>query len=296
LLRSTRFTFQILVAGLVLGASLAVGCSDQTAASDSVAPGAPLQEDGTSSGSTPKPIADASSARGTPYHGNPLCLADEKTCMPDDDGYQHSLTNVECAVLAPDAGDAQAADFKAKGCRIYGDKDTKVGPICLDAAPNGRDGESCTQGSDCAPGFDCVAGDRGSTCRHYCCGGTCKGNLSNGSATFCDVQSLIDVPQKAPVCMPLKRCSKLLGTGECATNESCTVVTESGDTGCVPIGDKEVGQSCDLSHCAAKLTCLGQPGARKCFKLCKVNASDCPYGQTCVTSAAFQDGDFGICQ
>ena len=90
-------------------------------------------------------------------------------------------------------------------------------------------------------------------CRHYCCGGTCKGNLSNGSATFCDVQTLADVSQKAPVCMPLKRCNKLLGVSECGATETCTVVTEGGDTGCVVVGDKQVGDSCDDAHCGAKL-------------------------------------------
>ena len=53
---------------------------------------------------------------------------------------------------------------------------------------------------------------------------------------------------------------------------------------------------CGEAHCAANLTCFGQPGARKCFKLCKVNASDCPTSQSCVTNAAFKDAAFGVCQ
>jgi hypothetical protein len=300
-LRSIRFPVQILFAAFALGAGSAAGCSTQAVSAESAGPGDPLQDTGSSGGAEPKPPSpDASAPKLAPYHGNPLCLTGPSTCMPDDDGYQRSLTNTDCVVLPPVAGTdgGPPAEQKAKGCRVYhAPLDAmKIGPQCLDAAPAGRDGASCTGGDQCAPGFDCIAGDKGATCRHYCCSGTCKGNLSNGGATFCDVQNLVSVPNKAPVCMPIKRCDTLLGNGECSQNESCTVVTEGGDTGCVPNGERQVGASCDDAHCAAKLTCLGQPGSRKCFKLCKVNASDCPNTQTCVPSAAFQDADFGICQ
>ena len=295
-MRSTRVTFAVFVA-LALWVSAVAGCATESSSAYAAPPANPLQDEGSNSAFSPKPVEDAGTVRAPAYRGNPLCHADSTACMPDDDGYQRSLTNQECATSA--AGlDAGAAGSTLKGCRIAKPDGGPVVPYCYDkAAPNGRDGASCQVGENCAPGFDCVTGDTGTkSCRHYCCGGTCKDNLSNGSATFCDVQSLVDVPELAPVCMPLKRCSKLLGTGECAANESCTVVTEGGDTGCVVVGDKQVGESCDKSHCAAKLACLGQPGARKCFKLCKVAMGDCPSTQTCVTSAAFKDAAFGICQ
>ena len=298
-MRSTRFPVRILVALFVLGTGAVAGCSTESASAFSETPKDPLQEEGANPAFPPSPVEDAGTARAPAYHGNPLCHADSNACMPDDDGYQRSLSNKECATAVATAADAGAANpIASKGCRIAQFDGGPAAPHCYDkAAPSGGDGASCEVGEDCAPGFDCVTGDKGTkSCRHYCCSGTCKGKLSNGSATFCDVQSLVDVPERAPVCMPLKRCNKLLGTGECAADESCTVVTEGGDTGCVVIGDKQVGQSCDESHCAAKLTCLGQPGARKCFKLCKVTMSDCPSTQACVTSAAFKDADFGICQ
>ncbi|CAN5835969.1 hypothetical protein BH11MYX4_BH11MYX4_68800 [soil metagenome] len=301
-MRSTRFSLQLVVAGLALGAWAAVGgcsLSATSAGSESAAASPPLEDQGTSSsGSIPKPVADAAGIKASPYQGNPLCHVASSTCMPDDDLAQRSTGNVECVTPAPPPTDGGPAgtDLLSKGCRIGREGDV-VAPRCLLAASAGGDGATCQIGEDCAPGFDCVAGDKGTkTCRHYCCSGSCKGNQSNGSATFCDVQSLVDVNQKAPVCMPLKRCSKLLGTNECSANETCTVVTEAGDTGCVVVGDKQVGESCDEAHCAAKLTCLGQPGARKCFKLCKVNASECPSTQSCVTNAAFKDADFGVCQ
>jgi hypothetical protein len=296
-LRRSGFPFQVL-AVLALGASAEAGCSAQatTAAADGRT--VPLEDTGSGGGPQPKPVRDAAAPAALPYRGNPLCHASAVTCMPDDDSEQHSLTNEKCATQA-EKTDAGTQGYPSPGCRIaLVQASQSLAPECfLKAAPSGRDGTTCQVGADCAAGFDCVADDKGAkTCRHYCCGGTCKGILSNDSATFCDVQGLVDVPQKAPVCMPLKRCSELLGSGECGSNESCTVVTEEGDTGCVVVGDKQVGESCDESHCAAGLTCLGQPGARRCFKLCKMSASDCPGYQSCVTSAAFQDADFGLCQ
>ena len=301
-MRSTRFSFQLVLAVLAVGGGAVIGCSaDLASAPSNNDPATPLQDNGSSGGTlSPKPVVDAAAVKADEYNGNPLCHADKSTCMPDDDVSQRSATNVECAALVPppglpDAG-SPGADLNSMGCRISG-VGNRVGPVCSDSSASGGDGVSCEIGGDCAPGFDCVIGDKGSRiCRHYCCGGTCKGNQSNGSATFCDVQSLVDVNQKAPVCMPLKHCNKLLGTAECGANETCAVVTEAGDTGCVAVGEKRVGESCDAAHCAANLTCFGQPGARKCFKLCKVNASDCPTSQSCVTNAAFKDATFGVCQ
>jgi hypothetical protein len=225
--------------------------------------------------------------------------------MPDDDGY--SATNrptteaATCAVAPPDAGDAAASTSYSPGCRITRDDATnQVAPSCdrqVRTTPPGGDGATCATGSDCAAGFDCIAGEKGAkACRHYCCSGSCTGHTSqSGGATFCDVQNLVDYSEKVPVCMPLKRC-KLLGTGECTQNETCAVVTESGDTGCVTIGPQQVGAACDDDHCAANLTCVGKPGTRKCYKLCKVNSNDCGAAQVCTTSTVFKDPNFGICQ
>jgi hypothetical protein len=242
--------------------------------------------------------SDAATFAPSIYRGNPLCHVTVETCMPDDDGSRVTAGTVECTKKV--APDASAGLDSVLACRIA--RDTTTGTIAPECPAGkvvgqGTDGATCDVGNDCAAGYDCVVGENGTKiCRHYCCAGTCKGQVSqNGGSTFCDVQPLVDVNQKAPVCMPLKRC-KLLGTGECTTTESCAVVTESGDTGCVAIGDQQVGASCDEDHCAAELTCLGQPGSRKCFKLCRMSGSDCDVSQICATSTVFKDPTFGICQ
>lgn len=246
----------------------------------------PLDDEGTASGTPTVAAADAAAAKMPPYRGNPLChVADVDSCMPGTS---------ECA--STDAADAGVEPSPGNACRI-GRSSGVVASICkVGEAGGGTDGTTCEIGADCAAGFDCVANEKTKVCRHYCCTGTCKTQPSqSGSATFCDVQPLVDVNQNAPVCVPLRRCT-LLGTGECTANETCAVVTEIGDTGCVGVGDKQVGASCDEDRCAAKLTCLGQPGSRECFKLCKVDASDCGPSLVCTTSTVFMDPDFGICQ
>jgi hypothetical protein len=276
-----------------------VGCTAQQSSSTLGSDPGAAKDDQTPTGGSPTvPAADAAPPKATSYRGNPLCRVTADSCMPDDDGYRRTANTLECATPPPDAGDAAAMEsYESSACRVTRTEGV-IAPKCVDkAASDGGDGAICTDGLDCAAGFDCVAGDKGTkTCRHYCCGGTCKGHTSqNGGATFCDVQSLTDVNLKAPVCMPLKRCT-LLGTGECTQFESCAVVTESGDTGCVATGEAQVGASCDEDHCAATLTCLGLPGARKCFKLCKVSSGECGPMQVCTTSTVFKDPKFGICQ
>lgn len=276
-----------------------VGCGSQTASELAAeGPARAGHDDNPGRPATAlSPPSDASTAKTTPYLGSPLCHPTTTSCQPDEDGYEYSESGHSCE--RPDAGDAASAFGSASGaCRIAPQKNGGFALTCTDAVDAmGGDGASCETGSNCAAGFDCVVGDKGAkVCRHYCCGGTCKGHMSqNGGATFCDVQSLVDVPQKAPVCMPLKQC-KLLGTGECTETESCAVVTENGATGCVTVGQQQVGASCDEDHCAASLTCLGQPGSRKCYKLCRINGNDCGAGTECEPSTVFKDAGFGTCQ
>ncbi|MDB5212566.1 MAG: hypothetical protein JWO86_493 [Myxococcaceae bacterium] len=304
---STRFPFrsQITAAALAIAgcaALVAIGCSTSTptgTASDSPASG--LNDDRSGGSAPPLAPEDAGPAKAAVYRGNPLCNVLAGECMPDDDGSRLTSGAMPCAedsdAGAGDAGSGTA--IASMGCRIHREAADAFAPRCLstNADTAGGDGAACKQGADCAAGFDCVVGENGTTqCRHYCCAGTCKGHESqSGGATFCDVQDLVDVNQKVPVCMPLKHC-KLLGTGECNANESCAVVTESGDTGCVAVGEKQVGASCDVDHCAAGLTCLGTAGSRQCFKLCRVSSSECGTSQICATSTVFKDPNFGICQ
>ena len=232
--------------------------------------------------------------------GSPLCAMAADKCLPDDDGKSAPAYTAATCAEAPELDGGASDDAPARACRIVED-DGKYVPKCEAASADrsGVDGVSCSKSSDCAPGFDCVDGEKGPVCRRYCCSGSCEGKPSqNGGATFCDVQTLVDYRHdnvKAPVCMPVKTC-KLLRDGECSDHETCAVINEKGVTGCVARGPAKAGESCDTEHCASDLTCLGSPGDRRCYKLCRVDGSDCGPMQTCTTGSVFQDTTFGVCK
>ncbi len=288
LVRSSSCSF--LVLGLLLRAP---GCGSSDASSadfgEPASANAP-EDEGKGGGDAPPPANDAA-APSASFQGNPLChVTPASVCTPDDDGTRKRVQ--ACATPY----DADAGVTTSKGCRLTA-SGGEVAPSCEpDTSFAGTDGVACSRGSDCAPGFDCVDGDKGQVCRRYCCADTCEGKESqSGGKTFCDVQKLAFVPTKAPVCLPLKGC-KLLTVGQCATSETCAVVNDAGDTGCVEIGQAQINDSCDTEHCAAGLTCIGQPGTRKCYQLCKVGSSTCPSPLTCKTTTSFRDPAYGICQ
>lgn len=282
-------------AAAVLVAVLAACGSDSTSALFDARSGAESPGFGEEDAQEPQPnelTGDASAPGADKYRGSPLCHVNANTCDPDDDGTKAADPSYaqKCAApLAPDSGTLT----DAKGCRLTG---PTAAPTCLDANPEGTDGAKCTSGADCASGFDCVVSNDVGFCRRYCCSGSCGSHRSQaGAETFCDVQRLQGSTNKAPVCMPIKIC-KLFTAGECADNETCTVVTDDGTTGCVANGTAGVGQPCDEEHCAAGLTCLGQAGNRSCFQLCKTkNGPGCGSNQVCKPSPIFTDPTIGVC-
>lgn len=268
--------------------AFAPGCSAQESAdlfaANDRAAGSAGGEEPTTAERTPQPNT------GFSYRGSPLCrivanaMDGTSPCNPDDLGTRE------------DSACAQAVDSPTKACRLT-QTPNGVAPTCTDAS-TGEEGAACTNGADCAAGYDCVDGPDGATCRRYCCSGRCEDHLSqNGSRTFCDIQKLFELtPQKAPVCMPIKAC-KLMTAGECAATETCAIVTETGDTGCVANGVAKAGESCDEEHCNVGLTCIGQPGSRRCYQLCRMSqSSGCGATQVCKTSAIFKDMSYGICK
>lgn len=279
--------------GGLLAVGITTGIALSTGAGCSVLPlETPVERDAAplpsvpSTASTPTLDAQVQDAGPPPpaYRGNPLCRVKKESCWPDE--------ATSCA--APDAslgGDAGTLEPE-RTCRVRRD-----GPAC---APVGqlKDGAACTTSAECGPGADCaLRADGMGQCRRYCCGGTCeKVNAPAGGASFCDVVQLAEEANvKVPVCMPAKPC-KLLSAGQCEVGETCAVVSDEGLTSCLPTGPAQVGESCDEAHCTIGLNCLGRPGARRCFQLCRVGQSACGASLQCKTSSLIRDAAFGICQ
>jgi len=267
--------------------------------------------------------------------GSPLCNygfanTSAHTCVPDSDdaGAQQCLDTVadaapqESQTTPRDAGGDNGGDSADAGTGVpvaSSDAGAAVPPP-VDAAPqptpachvveqtgtdggawvtqtctiagSGQDGAQCQASTDCAATFECVG--MPGQCRHYCCAGNTVCDAT-ASPSFCDVQPVVSGKFNVPVCMPISGCA-LFGT--CPTNQTCAVVKDDGTTSCVEVGEAGVGNSCDETHCAAGLTCLGNPGARTCFQLCHVDLpADCPAGTTCSGSAQLSTNpQFGICQ
>jgi hypothetical protein len=281
LLRLVRFV-SVFTVPLVLASTLPLSACDDDGAGSSSSPD--------SGAATPAPTGD----------GTTSTFGDSGTTPKAD--AKHGLCGemIECTLEPEDTcappPDASAPPAVTLGCRVT-TVNGETSTHCKAADPRGVDGTACAQSSDCAPGFDCVEGDKGAICRRYCCSGSCESQMSrNGGSTFCDVGKVASLdPHMIPVCMPVKAC-KLLQAADCGDKETCAIVTDDGVTSCVPRGDAKVGDPCDETHCDANLTCLGNPGDRHCYKLCRVDGNDCGPMETCTTGSVFQDTSFGVCK
>ncbi|MBX3226144.1 MAG: hypothetical protein KIT84_28775 [Labilithrix sp.] len=300
-----RFLLPVFFLALPFGAAAAAcGVNEASSMLDTGA-GSPTEQ----LGEEPGTIDDGADAAGVTkvISGSPLCGDVTTSCSPDEDGAQ-APTKGACAF---DGGAASLVDASepAQACRIVKNvsAQSSAATACTPASADvkGVDGVACKSANDCAPGFDCVDGESGAVCRRYCCGHTCEGvDSQNGGPTFCDVQPVVrptpaPTPEeqvKAPVCMPIKACT-LLEPGGCGRKESCAVVTPKGDTGCVSTDTQQAGESCEAKHCAEGLTCLGSPGDRTCYKLCRMtDGAACGPTQKCTTGATFKGTNYGVCR
>jgi hypothetical protein len=244
--------------------------------------------------------ADASTK--SPFTGSPLCHATPATCFPDlpssttaDAGVDASLapTAMVCGATEPGDAGAAAADgaYPAVACRVRASAPDVSSPTCS-ASGAGGEGASCKTGAECGPGYDCVGNG---VCRKYCCAGECSGKMNGSNNFFCDIQSLTEESTLVPACVPVKACT-LLDPKSCSDKETCAIVKDDGTTSCVLAGSAGQGESCDQAHCSAGLVCLGQPGVRQCFQLCKMQETTCPASLTCKANALSHDPAVGICQ
>lgn len=218
--------------------------------------------------------------------GSPLCSRKSASCTEVGQGC--GASEPDAATPPPDGG---AASLQT--CRLEADSKASCS-----ANGSAAEGATCEKAEDCSEGLECVrnGGRVEGQCRAYCCAGTCDVVANSGGKTFCDIQFSRTGSFKVPVCMPVKPC-KLFDKAGCTTGETCAVVNdEDGTTGCVEEGPAQVGQSCDEVHCGAGLTCLGRPGSRRCFTLCKEGVTTCPAPSRCVWPApTFSTQGIGIC-
>jgi hypothetical protein len=245
--------------------------------------------------------------------GNPLCRLTQAYgdaglygCNPDQ-----PATPIDCAM----DGGAAAGDGGGYACRVQHmpsssgmNAPTTPATGCSATSGDARAGVTCAASNDCAPGFDCVGatgvGALGS-CRHYCCAGNsaCEPKSATSAGTFCDVQFLTEASATpVPVCMPIITCNLqdqlAQSPPSCPATQTCAVVREDGQTGCVDVGPQGPLESCERDHCKPGLVCLGAPGQRVCYTLCDTqSSSQCTAPEMCKGGLPlFQDPRVGVCQ
>ncbi len=270
---------------LALGAvfTVAVGCASTEKGGGNVEPSF-VDDDASASpdGGFDQADSDAGNKTESPI-GSPLCHVTKATCYPDGPIGSNGAARGGFACES----DADAGDGASFACRVVPGSQATPGVGC-EAAGEGGDGATCRTGTDCAAGFDCV-GDPG-RCRRYCCSGACD---SSGGKSFCDITPQAGTLLPIPVCTPVRGCELLKDS--CGMGESCAVVGD-GVTSCTKIGTAQAGQSCDEEHCAENLSCLGNVGSRKCYKLCALAApASCGAGLTCKAFGLVKDPTVGIC-
>jgi len=281
-------------------AALAVGAGCSAIQLDSLAteipPGPTNTDGGTPDGGNYLLDAGADGIL-TPSAASKLCEASggKSVCSPDVS--KPSLLAPVCGGggdAGASSGDAGNPAIDGLACRVVLDtKTSTTTPACAKAG-TGEDGAACTSGGDCRAGFECV-GDPG-RCRHYCCDATVCPTLDTmGKAYFCDVQSEAVAAVPVPVCQVVQPCDLLRDT--CAAGMTCALVdANDGVTSCVATGPAAVGQSCDVTHCGANLSCLGLAGSRTCQELCD-STHLCPKGLSCVAKwQSLKQLGVGLCQ
>ena len=230
----------------------------------------------------------------TPSAASKLCEAHGGKSLCSPDLSKASDLSYSCGGDAG-SGDGGGTSVDGIACRVVLDANSSSSaPVCGKAGV-GEDGAACTTGGDCRAGFECV-GNPG-RCRHYCCDSALCATLDTmGKSYFCDVQAETESASvKVPVCQVVQPCELL--RDKCAVGMTCALVEPSdGVTSCVSVGPAAVGQSCDVTHCAANLSCLGLVGSRTCQQLCD-SSHLCPKGLSCVAKwQSLKQLGVGLCQ
>jgi hypothetical protein len=230
-----------------------------------------------------------------PRRGSTLCSVPTAgaRCWPDDPGVPSTACLTEVMERfdggVPPSFDAGAVAEEPGSLACHVRKSASGVTQQCDVPGAGKAGAPCQTADECGSGLDCV-GSPG-RCRAYCCAYECS-----DPQTHCGLEALVDGSHTVPVCLPTVPCRLL--SNDCGSKRTCTVVTNDGTTSCVDVGGAKAGESCEEQRCEGGLACLGQPGGRRCFRLCRVDdGSSCSRQQRCKGSVQlFNDPNIGVCE
>jgi hypothetical protein len=205
--------------------------------------------------------------------------------------------------LAPECG-AGACNFQSRaGCDttqscipfISGDS---VAAACTNPG-TGAVGDACVGPETCGVGTTCAAGH----CRKLCCAADWTA-CDDGESCFTQVEAQLstgNVPTGAWVCFPVGTCSVLDPKGCDDVGQDCKIVDSRGSEACMPKTGGALGESCGASQnrlCGRGLTCVGEPGAETCRRLCRAETCgdpSCPAAEGACVHFDRDPPDVGEC-
>ncbi|HJL17477.1 MAG TPA: hypothetical protein RMH99_17540 [Sandaracinaceae bacterium LLY-WYZ-13_1] len=187
--------------------------------------------------------------------------------------------------------DPRSADGCTEGsCVLWGADAT-----CEPEAGAGGPGSTCEAVGDCAAGLACFRRPGGGVCGRICCpddGSACiDGAICGGSGV------LVDGSETSwGRCLPRRTCDLLEPAEACEAREGCYIVDAGGTTECRVAGSGGSGEACEMQEdCRAGFFCGGIGAAKRCVRICRIGAEDCPTEEgRCVAQAHTPEG-IGLC-
>lgn len=157
-------------------------------------------------------------------------------------------------------------------------------------------GAECTAASDCAPGLACFLAEGRGVCGRVCCPADGEACVDEG-ATCGGSGVLIDGTETSwGRCLARRTCDVLEPERTCEAREGCYIVDRDGATECRVAGSGGPGDSCEVQEdCASGFFCGGFGPGKRCVRICRIGAGDCPTEEgRCVMQSQTPVG-VGLC-
>lgn len=195
-------------------------------------------------------------------------------------------TLCEIAVCDPRSPDGCSAG----SCVLWSDASS------CETSPGGFSaGMACETTMDCAPGLACFLDGTAGTCGRVCCPGDAMactdGAVCAGSGVLVD-----GTETSWGRCLPPRTCDVLRPTETCEAREGCYIVDAEGNTQCLVAGTGGPGEACAAQQdCQPGFFCGGIGSMRRCVRICRLGAGECPESEGRCVAQAHSPAGTGFC-
>ncbi len=236
----------------------------------------------------------------SPPPAGPDAMVVRDAALADGSGLLDAGARSDAAPPTPDAGaslcrfdvcDPRSPDGCDEGsCVLWG-----ASSSCEEMPGRYSAGTPCTTPMDCAPGLACFLTEEGGVCGRVCCPGeevACTGDAVCGGSGV-----LVDGTESSwGRCLPPRSCDVLDPSEDCEPREGCFIVDADGTTQCRVAGAGGPGDACaDQEDCQSGFFCGGIGNARRCVRICRIGADECPAEEGRCQAQAHSPPGTGFC-